>query len=367
METPPPTLTTTTTTTADYLVGETIGQGSFGTVVHGKHKLSGQDVAIKVVEKIALQKHPAWLQAVLNEQRVLRKLNDSCESTVDLLASFHDQECVYLVLECCGGGTLAQVLPHRQQSQQQQQQQEHKHGNNRTAATATATDAPYYYGWEILQAIQALHAHKIIHADLKPENILLTSNGRVRLADFGSAIDMTMTTNTNTKTSARTATPTTTTCIHALHGTAEYAAPEIIRASETLTPAVDLWSFGCILHALWSGHSPFDMQSEALVVERVQEFCQEEEKSRIEVLFSNKVPEPWQCMIGLLLEARPEKRIAADGDFEGLRSNWQSTLANRNCSPRQQQAPHTPEPSWIANSKMSEMKDGSLGWGVFLL
>ena len=44
-----------------------------------------------------------------------------------------------------------------------------------------------YITWQILQGIAYCHQHSCIHRDIKPENILLTSQGIVKLCDFGFA------------------------------------------------------------------------------------------------------------------------------------------------------------------------------------
>ena len=50
------------------MVGIAIGQGAFGTVLYGRHKVSQKPVAIKVILRHSLQKHPFLQQAILQEQ-----------------------------------------------------------------------------------------------------------------------------------------------------------------------------------------------------------------------------------------------------------------------------------------------------------
>ena len=319
---------------ADYMVGVTIGQGSFGTVVHARHKQTGREVAIKVFDKASLQKHPPWLRSVLHEQKLLRRLSE-CSYIVDLLASFHDDHCVYMVLECCKGGDLTQVIP--------SENPDDKTGNIESTRNATAL----HYGWEILQAIEALHAQHIIHADLKPENILLDGTGKIRLADFGSAVDL--------ADEHR--------ALQHANGTAAYAAPEVIRACPDLTMSADLWSFGCILHALWAGRSPFQGETEALSVDQVLAWCRGDECPN--AMFSSRVPADWKEICAALLRSSPSDRIGANGDYSALKAVWENSIAERT---EYQKRTHTIyKPDWLIRSKSYEMRNGNLGWAVFLL
>lgn len=81
---------------------------------------------------------------------------------------------------------------------------------------------------QFLSGLDFLHANCIVHRDLKPENILVTSNGTVKLADFGLAriysYQMALT---------------------PVVVTLWYRAPEVLLQSTYATP-VDMWSVGCI-------------------------------------------------------------------------------------------------------------------------
>ena len=80
-------------TTKDYLVGVTIGEGSFGRVVHARHKASGNDVAIKVFDRHSISKQPRLLQSVWAERRLLHELQ-ACPFVVNLWGAFCDESCV---------------------------------------------------------------------------------------------------------------------------------------------------------------------------------------------------------------------------------------------------------------------------------
>ncbi|XP_051769090.1 dual specificity tyrosine-phosphorylation-regulated kinase 3 [Ctenopharyngodon idella] len=100
------------------------------------------------------------------------------------------------------------------------------------------------FAHSILQCLEALHRHKIIHCDLKPENILLKQQGRsgIKVIDFGSS------------------------CfdhqrVYTYIQSRFYRAPEVILGSRYGMP-IDMWSFGCILAELLTGYPLFPGEDE---------------------------------------------------------------------------------------------------------
>ncbi|XP_023688144.2 dual specificity tyrosine-phosphorylation-regulated kinase 3 isoform X1 [Paramormyrops kingsleyae] len=100
------------------------------------------------------------------------------------------------------------------------------------------------FAHSILQCLEALHRHKIIHCDLKPENILLKQQGRsgIKVIDFGSS------------------------CfdhqrVYTYIQSRFYRAPEVILGSHYGMP-IDMWSFGCILAELLTGYPLFPGEDE---------------------------------------------------------------------------------------------------------
>jgi 3-phosphoinositide dependent protein kinase-1 len=158
--------------TDEYLVGPTIGQGSFAHVVYAKHKRSEKKVAIKVLNQITLKRRPDVMQMVLTERNVLSQLSSSAY-VVNLWASFLDSQCVYLVMELALGGDLQDLI----------QLGLDDSGNHNDEWQASIP----FYARQLIQAIQYIHSKKILHCDLKPQNILIEESGKLKLADFGSA------------------------------------------------------------------------------------------------------------------------------------------------------------------------------------
>lgn len=313
----------------DYMVGVSIGQGSFGTVYHGIHKETRREVAIKLFDKVSLKKHPEWRDNVLNEQRLLRKLAD-CPFVATLLASFHDDQFVYLVLECYKKGTLSHCI--EQKSKMEEQVWLHH-------AVTLALG--------IADAIEAVHGYDIIHADLSPDNILITGDARsVIITDFGSALF------TNEITPGRSV---------PLRGTAEYAAPELIRASSIPTKAVDMWSVGCLIHTLWTGESPFHAESEALIVDKVTAYADGDDDTSAN--FGSSIPFRVLNLIQQLLDPIPKNRCG----YSIIRSVLESTDEFKNKLAKDEFNLLISDPAWTHESSRSTMKDGILGWKTFLL
>lgn len=333
----------TTVPTKDYFVGVTIGEGSFGRVVHARHKVSGKDVAIKVFEKIQLAKRPDLMLSILNERYLLQEFRSS-PFVVSLWGAFCDDDCVYLVMECLKGGDLQFLIGEGL-----------KKGSDKTLWRTTA--APHY-ALQLIQAVEFLHEHCTIHADLKPENVISNEQGRLQLADFGSAIRLR---NVQNDSNQKQKQP----CF--LGGTVDYASPEVLRGTPTsaIGIAADLWSLGCIFGALLWGESPFHAESDALALDCIMNYA----KSNVlppllttEEGFKD-VPPGWEDLIMGLLHPDPDKRhgCASGPPLKVLVPGHETIDLNKD-------SPFLPpKPEWIIESKRSQMTDGSRGWSPFLL
>jgi len=103
---------------------------------------------------------------------------------------------------------------------------------------------PYFEG--IIAALTYAHGLGIVHRDVKPENVLISSEGLVKLMDFGLARDREVKTVTKFGSAV---------------GTAEYMAPEqVLRAPDrhALTPLSDQYAFGVLVFEVLTGRRPFE-------------------------------------------------------------------------------------------------------------
>ncbi|XP_074527367.1 serine/threonine-protein kinase ULK1a [Halichoeres trimaculatus] len=200
-----------------------IGHGAFAVVFKGRHKEKRDlEVAVKCINKKNLAKSQSLLG---KEIKILKELKH--ENIVRLLDYQEIGGCVYLVMEYCNGGDLAEYL--------------HSKGT-------LSEDTIRMFLQQIAQAMKILQSKGILHRDLKPQNILLChQEGRrssptktcIKIADFGFARHLQMNTMAAT-----------------LCGSPMYMAPEVIM-SQTYDAKADLWSIGTIVYQCLTGKAPF--------------------------------------------------------------------------------------------------------------
>ena len=197
-----------------YCVLEMIGEGSFGRVYKGRRRYTGQIVALKFISKRGKSKKAT--RNLRSEIEILRKLNH--ENIILMLDAFETRKEFVVVTEFAQG-ELFQILEDD---------------------TKLPEDEVRKIARQLVKALHYLHSNRIIHRDMKPQNILISSDGRVKLCDFGFARAM----------SAQTA------MVTSIKGTPLYMAPELVQ-EQPYNHTADLWSLGVILYELHVGQPPF--------------------------------------------------------------------------------------------------------------
>ena len=117
---------------------------------------------------------------------------------------------------------------------------------------------------QVAAGLDYLHTQSIIHRDIKPENIMVTSQGQVKLMDFGIALRREQASPASS--SASVAGQARATSQSALTGTLAYMAPEQIEKGE-LTAATDQYALGVTIYEILTGQAPFhDDDARALLL-----------------------------------------------------------------------------------------------------
>ncbi|XP_077995373.1 serine/threonine-protein kinase ULK2-like isoform X2 [Glandiceps talaboti] len=211
----------------EYKKKDLIGHGAFAVVFKGRHKKKPEfTVAIKSITKKNLSKSQTLLE---KEIKILKELQH--ENVVALFDCKETTTSVYLVMEYCNGGDLADYLQ---------------------AKGTLSEDTIRLFLKQIAAAMKVLHSKGIIHRDLKPQNILLSHSGKkhpapseikLKIADFGFARFL------HGEMMAAT-----------LCGSPMYMAPEVIM-SHTYDGKADLWSIGTIVFQCLTSKAPFQASS----------------------------------------------------------------------------------------------------------
>ncbi|KAM9734797.1 serine/threonine-protein kinase ULK1 isoform 2-T2 [Menidia menidia] len=204
-----------------------IGHGAFAVVFKGRHREKHDwEVAVKCINKKNLAKSQTLLG---KEIKILKELKH--DNIVALLDFQETASSVYLVMEYCNGGDLAEYL--------------HSKGT-------LSEDTIRVFLQQITGAMRVLQTKAIIHRDLKPQNILLSNppgrkshcnNTCIKIADFGFARYL-----QNNMMAAT------------LCGSPMYMAPEVIM-SQNYDAKADLWSIGTIVFQCLTGKAPFQASS----------------------------------------------------------------------------------------------------------
>jgi len=103
---------------------------------------------------------------------------------------------------------------------------------------------------QIAEGMDRAHENGIVHRDLKPANIIITSDGTVKIVDFGLAMSTGATRLTKTGSSM---------------GTLAYMSPEQV-GGEEVTHSTDIWALGVMIYEMMEGRAPFEADFEAGIV-----------------------------------------------------------------------------------------------------
>jgi len=220
----------------NFEIVEMIGRGGMGVVYLAHDTKLKRSVAVKSMP-VKLAADSTARMRFRREAELLASLNHPNIAVIHEIVE--DQESGYLILEYVPGETLSQ----------------------RIAREPLTVEQALSTGKQIARAISAAHKKGIVHRDLKPGNVKITPDGRVKVLDFGLA---------KVTVGEGKLAETTVTQPGRVLGTPAYMSPEQARGKDT-DRRTDVWSFGCIMYQMLTGHLPFEGETATDTLVRIIE------------------------------------------------------------------------------------------------
>ncbi len=202
-----------------YEILQTLGQGGMGVVYLARQKKLDRLVAIKAISPYLAQE-PEVRERFAAEASVLARL--SHPNIVTLYDYIEEPDALYLVMEYVEGKPLSEILK----------------------AGPLPLESIRKYFTQILDAFAYAHSKGVIHRDIKPSNIIITSQGQVKILDFGVA-KILSSDQSQTRTGMRL-------------GTLMYMSPEQVKGEKTIDARSDIYSLGVVLFEMLTGKPPYD-------------------------------------------------------------------------------------------------------------
>jgi Tol biopolymer transport system component len=220
-----------------YQVQGLLGAGGMGEVYQARDTRLGRDVALKFLPPTFMN-DPEWLARFEREARMLAAVN---HPNIGAIYNLEDVEGMrFLVLELVDGKTLAETIG------------ESSRGSS--GLSGLPVRSAVNIARQVARALDFAHQRGIIHRDLKPANIKITSDGSVKVLDFGlakvSQVECVPAAAGQTTMTRQGTNPGT------VMGTAAYMSPEQARG-QPLDKRTDIWAFGCVLYELLTGRIAF--------------------------------------------------------------------------------------------------------------
>ncbi len=199
-----------------------LGTGGMSAVYLAEHRLSGKKFAVKVLPKKKVA-DKSYLDRFYQEARAAASLDHP--NVVRIYDICQEGQTHYMVMEYVEGADLYEIV--------------------KADGPLEINDAVDYIAQSCIGLSHA-HDRKLVHRDIKPANLLLTKEGVVKILDLGLALvnqdeEESLTILYNEK----------------VMGTADYLSPEQAVNSHLVDHRADIYSLGCTLYFLLTGHPPF--------------------------------------------------------------------------------------------------------------
>jgi serine/threonine protein kinase len=257
---------------AGYRLQSVIGRGGMGVVYLAEHAVLGRRAAIKVLAP-GLASDDDFRERFARESQLVAAIDHP--NIIPVYDAGEVGGLLYQAMRYVPGGDLAGRLAE---------------GSLEPGVAAQVVA-------QVAGALDAAHAHGIVHRDVKPGNILIereADGGRVYLSDFG----IVRAQNTRGLTQEG-----------LFVGTLDFAAPELIEA-KPLDGRVDVYALGCVLYYALTGRLPFERESDLAVI-----YAHLSEPPPVPSELDPQLPRLFDEVVRRALAKRPEDRYASAGEL----------------------------------------------------
>ena len=200
-----------------FILSEKLGQGTFGIVVLATHQITGEKVAVKILEKEKILQESDKTR-IEREIKILKNMRHN--NIVHLYDIKETPSSLYIIMEYISGKELFEYIVSKKR--------------------LSELESCNFYQ-QLISGIEYLGKIRVVHRDLKPENLLLDEQKKIKIVDFG--LSNIYPNNELLKTAC---------------GSPCYAAPEMINGEPYMGLRVDIWSSGIVLFAMLCGYLPFE-------------------------------------------------------------------------------------------------------------
>lgn len=211
-----------------YKVVKTIGKGGFAVVVLGKHIVTNECVAIKIISRDTINKQNL-LMYLENELRLsMRFEHPNIARVYDVI---YEQDIIMIIMEYCPNGDLQSLL---------------------SRGVYFTIKEQINIAIQILEGIAYLHQRGICHRDIKPENIMFDAHYNPKIIDFGLSKEKGS-------------------LLKTCCGTPFFMAPEIVTCPNYNGMKTDLWAYGVTIHFMATqGRFPFTARSDIQIIQEIK-------------------------------------------------------------------------------------------------
>ncbi|XP_047310069.1 CBL-interacting serine/threonine-protein kinase 23-like [Impatiens glandulifera] len=265
-------MTSRTTRVGKYELGQTLGQGTFAKVKFAKNLETGENFAIKILDKENVFKNKMidQIKREISTMKLIRHPN-----VVRMYEVMASKTKIYIVLELVTGGELFDRIA--------------------TKKRLNEPEARKYFQ-QLINTVDYCHSRGVFHRDLKPENLLLDGNGDLKVSDFGlSALPQQFREDG---------------LLHTNCGTPNYVSPEVIHDKGYDGAKADIWSCGVILFTLMAGRIPFEDPNMHALYTKI---------SKADYTFPTFFSSSVMKLIKRILDPNPQTRITA---AEIIENDW---------------------------------------------